>query len=115
LDAVSLRIAEQYINAFGRLAQKGNTVLLPANVGDPSAMVAQALSVFDSIRRSEGQRSASAAAVEVEEDSLPTNTEQSFGGELLLHCAARCRLLLCCHSRPALLPLPQPSSPPARR
>lgn len=61
-DAVSLKIAEQYVGAFGRLAQKGNTVLLPANVGDPAAMVAQALSVFDSVRKAQHQRSAATAA-----------------------------------------------------
>ncbi len=41
------------MSAFGRLAQKGNTILLPANVGDPAAMVAQALAVFDNIRKSQ--------------------------------------------------------------
>jgi hypothetical protein len=61
-DAVSLKIAEQYVSAFGRLAQKGNTVLLPANVGDPAAMVAQALSVFDSVRKAQHQRSVGSAA-----------------------------------------------------
>jgi len=49
-DAVSLRIAEQYVSAFKELAKETNTVLLPANVGDAGSMVAQALTVFDSIR-----------------------------------------------------------------
>lgn len=49
-EAVSLKIAEQYVDAFKQLAQKGTTVLLPANVGDAGSMVAQALTVFDSIR-----------------------------------------------------------------
>ena len=68
-SAVSLRIAEQYINAFGRLAQKGNTVLLPANVGDPAAMVAQALAVFDNIRKSQKTR-------ETEHESADDNEEE---------------------------------------
>lgn len=38
-EAVALRIAEQYVGAFGQLAQKGTTVLLPAQTGDASAMV----------------------------------------------------------------------------
>ncbi|CAB0008151.1 unnamed protein product [Nesidiocoris tenuis] len=38
-DAASLRIAEQYIDAFHQLAQKSNTLILPNNVGDiPSAV-----------------------------------------------------------------------------
>lgn len=55
-EAVALKVAEQYVEAFRELAQKGTTVLLPANAGDAGSMVAQALSVFDSIRmRHSGQ------------------------------------------------------------
>lgn len=53
-DAVALRVAEQYVQAFSHLAQKGTTVLLPANAGDAGSMVAQALTVFDSIRKGGG-------------------------------------------------------------
>lgn len=49
-DAVALRIAEQYVGAFRELAKETNTILLPANTGDAGSMVAQALSVFDTIR-----------------------------------------------------------------
>ena len=49
-EAVSLKIAEQYVAAFSKLAQNSTTVLLPANVGDAGSMVAQALTVFDSIK-----------------------------------------------------------------
>jgi len=44
--AAALRVAEQYVNAFGNLAQKGTTVLLPSDAGNPSAMVAQALAIY---------------------------------------------------------------------
>jgi len=46
-DAVSMRIAEQYVEAFGNLAQKGTTLMLPSNASDPAAMVAQAMSIFN--------------------------------------------------------------------
>ena len=49
-DAVSLRVAEQYVGAFSKIAQETNTVLLPANVGDAGSMVAQALTVFENIK-----------------------------------------------------------------
>jgi regulator of protease activity HflC (stomatin/prohibitin superfamily) len=49
-DAVALKIAEQYVDAFKGLARTSTTVLLPTNAGDAGSMVAQALSVFDSIR-----------------------------------------------------------------
>ena len=54
-EAVALKIAEQYVEAFRQLAQKGTTVLLPANAGDAGSMVAQALTVFDSIRGKQAQ------------------------------------------------------------
>jgi len=49
-DAVSLRVAEQYVGAFGKLAKKGNTILLPANAGDTAGMVAQAMAVFNTVK-----------------------------------------------------------------
>lgn len=49
-DAVSLKVAEQYVDAFRGLAKTTNTVLMPANPGDAGGMVAQALAVFDTIR-----------------------------------------------------------------
>jgi regulator of protease activity HflC (stomatin/prohibitin superfamily) len=58
-DAVSLKIAEQYVAAFGKLAKESTTVLLPTNAGDAGSMVAQALSVFESIK---GRTSGSAPA-----------------------------------------------------
>ncbi|MCH2037230.1 MAG: paraslipin [Rickettsiales bacterium] len=51
-DAVSLRIAEQYVHAFHQLAKQGTTVLLPADTGNAGSMVAQALTVFESIKTS---------------------------------------------------------------
>jgi regulator of protease activity HflC (stomatin/prohibitin superfamily) len=48
--AVALRLAEQYISAFSKLAKETNTILLPANTGDAGSMVAQALSVFNNIQ-----------------------------------------------------------------
>uniref|UniRef100_A0A8C3E4G4 Stomatin-like protein 2, mitochondrial n=1 Tax=Corvus moneduloides TaxID=1196302 RepID=A0A8C3E4G4_CORMO len=39
--AASLSVAEQYVNAFSKIAKDSNTVLLPANTGDVTNMVAQ--------------------------------------------------------------------------
>lgn len=50
-DAVALRVAESYVAAFEKLAKTSTTMLLPASAHDAGAMVAQALSVFDTIRR----------------------------------------------------------------
>jgi len=49
-EAVTLKIAEQYVGAFKELARTSTTVLMPMNAGDAGSMVAQALTVFDAIR-----------------------------------------------------------------
>ncbi|WP_315385590.1 stomatin-like protein [Microvirgula aerodenitrificans] len=45
-DAVNLKVAEQYIEAFGKLAKTSNTMLLPANAADVAGMVGTALSML---------------------------------------------------------------------
>ena len=42
-NAASLSIAEQYIKAFNKLAKSNNTLILPANAGDISGLVAQVI------------------------------------------------------------------------
>lgn len=49
-DAVSLKLAEQYIGAFGNLAKESNTILLPSNTNDIGSSVAQAMAVFDQLK-----------------------------------------------------------------
>lgn len=49
VPAVSMLVAEKYIGAFEKLAKEGTTVLLPASVGDVTAMVAQSLSIFKAL------------------------------------------------------------------
>ncbi|KAL9261106.1 Stomatin-like protein [Drosera capensis] len=44
-EAASLKIAEEYLQAFSKLAQESTVVLLPSSVSDPSSMVAQALTL----------------------------------------------------------------------
>jgi regulator of protease activity HflC (stomatin/prohibitin superfamily) len=46
LNAVNLRIAEQYLNEFGKLAKMNNTMILPQNLSDIAGIVATATSVF---------------------------------------------------------------------
>jgi regulator of protease activity HflC (stomatin/prohibitin superfamily) len=45
-EAVQLRVAEQYVAEFGRLAKTNNTVILPANLSDVGSMIALATSVL---------------------------------------------------------------------
>ena len=46
MEAVQLRVAEQYVAQFGQIAQKTNTVVVPANVSDVAGMIAVAMKVF---------------------------------------------------------------------
>lgn len=51
--AVSLSVAEKYVEAFGRLAKEGTAVVVPGNMGDMGGMIASALSVYGKV--TEGQ------------------------------------------------------------
>ena len=49
MEAVQLRVAEQYVEQFGQLARQSNTVIIPATVSDISGMIASAMKVFGSV------------------------------------------------------------------
>jgi regulator of protease activity HflC (stomatin/prohibitin superfamily) len=44
-DAVQLRVAEEYVTAFGNLAKTNNSVIVPANMGDMGSLIAGALTI----------------------------------------------------------------------
>jgi len=46
VNAVNLRIAEQYLNEFGNLAKANNTLIIPSNLSDIAGMIAAATSVI---------------------------------------------------------------------
>ena len=46
-EAINLKVAEQYIQAFGQLAQKGNTLILPSNLSDIAGLVGTAMSMIN--------------------------------------------------------------------
>lgn len=45
MNAVQLRVAEQVVGQFGNLARTNNTLILPANFGDLSSIIASAMTV----------------------------------------------------------------------
>ncbi|KAF2366991.1 Band 7 domain [Trinorchestia longiramus] len=51
LNAASLATAQSYIGAFGELAKKNNTVILPSNVGDVTNIVTSALAVYKNVSK----------------------------------------------------------------
>lgn len=51
VDAVNLRIAEQYLGEFGKLAQKNNTLIIPSNLSDVAGIVASVGKIFSTMNR----------------------------------------------------------------
>jgi len=51
-DAVNLRVAEQYVREFGKLAKVNNTMIIPSNLGDISGMVATITKTLDTTKSS---------------------------------------------------------------
>jgi regulator of protease activity HflC (stomatin/prohibitin superfamily) len=45
MDAVNLKVAEKYVEAFANVAKEGNTLILPGNLADMGGMVAAAMSI----------------------------------------------------------------------
>jgi regulator of protease activity HflC (stomatin/prohibitin superfamily) len=44
-DAMNLRVAEHYVDAFGQLAKTNNSIIVPANLGEMSGLIASALQI----------------------------------------------------------------------
>jgi regulator of protease activity HflC (stomatin/prohibitin superfamily) len=50
MNAVNLRIAEQYLTEFGKLASLNNTMIIPSNLTDVAGIVATATSVLNEVK-----------------------------------------------------------------
>ncbi|KAG1359361.1 stomatin-like protein 2, mitochondrial [Cocos nucifera] len=68
-QAASLKIAEQYIKAFGRIAKEGTTLLLPSTADNPSAMVAQALTIYKKLNSDSYNASGESLQTETTDES----------------------------------------------
>jgi regulator of protease activity HflC (stomatin/prohibitin superfamily) len=71
-NAISLNVAQKYVDAFGNLAKEGTAVVVPGNVGDIGGMIATALSVYGKV--SEAQKGGLAKS------SPPTQSGALEGG-----------------------------------
>ncbi|KAF4122173.1 Regulator of protease HflC, stomatin/prohibitin superfamily [Geosmithia morbida] len=65
-SAMSLNIAEKYVDAFSKLAKEGTSVVVPGNVGDISGMIASGLSVYGKINEAQAKSAAKKAVVSEE-------------------------------------------------
>jgi hypothetical protein len=57
--AVELRVAEKWIEAFSKIAKEGNTLIIPQEASNPSAIIAQALGIFKGVSKTDGNASPS--------------------------------------------------------
>ncbi|RMJ25274.1 Stomatin family [Aspergillus sp. HF37] len=74
--ALSLSVAEKYVDAFSKLAREGTAVVVPGNVGDMGGMIANALAVYGKVN--EGQaKSIAAKAVGAAGQSKPSEGQES--------------------------------------
>jgi regulator of protease activity HflC (stomatin/prohibitin superfamily) len=48
IQAVNLKVAEKYVDAFAGIAKTGNTLIVPSNMADISSLIAGAMSVVKS-------------------------------------------------------------------
>lgn len=71
--AVSLTVAEKYVDAFGKLAKEGTAVVVPGNVGDIGGMIATALSVYGKV----GDAQSKAMAKKALEQGQITEAEEA--------------------------------------
>ena len=46
MDAVNLKVAEQYVAAFSNLAKANNTLIVPSNLADIAGLVTTATTLF---------------------------------------------------------------------
>ena len=53
MEAANLKVAQQYIEAFGLLADKSNTLIIPANVADIASFVTTAMTALDKTRQAQ--------------------------------------------------------------
>lgn len=68
--AISLTVAEKYVEAFGNLAKEGTAVVVPGNVGDIGGMIATGLSVYGKVGEAQAKTMAKNAI------DVPASTER---------------------------------------
>ncbi|KAL8736947.1 MAG: hypothetical protein Q9181_002173 [Wetmoreana brouardii] len=81
--AVSLSVAEKYVEAFGNLAKQGTAVVVPGNVGDMGGMIASAMAVYGKVSESQAQALGQKGVVDVasHQSQTPVEGEKEQGSK----------------------------------
>ena len=84
--AVSLSVAEKYVDAFGKLAKEGTSVVVPGNIGDIGGMIASAMGIYRKVSESQSNSMAtrlpgiqpdSNATVPLSANKISTNSSKT--------------------------------------
>ncbi len=54
MEAANLKVATQYVDAFGNLAKSSNTLIVPANAADIASLVTTAMTVLEKTKQAQG-------------------------------------------------------------
>ena len=49
-DAARLKVAEEYLKQMGAIALDARSIIVPANLSDPSGMISAAIEVWDKVK-----------------------------------------------------------------
>jgi regulator of protease activity HflC (stomatin/prohibitin superfamily) len=74
-SAVSLRVAEKYVDAWSNLAREGTAVVVPGNVGDMGGMIANAMAVYGKVSQTQA-RSMAAKTLGVDDVSKSSQSSE---------------------------------------
>ena len=76
-SAVSLTVAEKYVDAFAKLAKKGTSVIVPGNVGDIGGMIASAMAVYGKVNEAQARGMAAKMVAGDKTESSPAGQKLS--------------------------------------
>jgi len=82
-NAISLRVAEKYVEAFSQLAKEGTAVVVPGNVGDMGGMIAQAMAVYGKISETQNQARSNSSSRESSSSSERTHKPSEIGQQII--------------------------------
>ncbi|KAF2866663.1 hypothetical protein BDV95DRAFT_622677 [Massariosphaeria phaeospora] len=68
-NAISLTVADKYVDAFANLAKEGTSIIVPGNVGDISGMIASAMAVYGNVNAAQAKVASRASHADSHPDS----------------------------------------------
>ncbi|KAI9894300.1 MAG: hypothetical protein M1814_003056 [Vezdaea aestivalis] len=80
-SAISLSVAEKYVDAFSKLAKEGTAVVVPGNTGDMGGMIASAMGMFGKITEAQMKATKATEATVEGVVSTPTLSSSSSASE----------------------------------